>query len=360
MNEETLEQTEEQECRNIGTSTVTGKQEHWSKHRNKHTGTRMANNLTKRLNFGLMWEGNQTKVKEFILHILSINGDAHAVLFTLFLLIYTLTLVGNVMIIVLVWLNTSLHKPMYIFLGNLSFTEICYTTSTMPKMLYGFLSQNNYISFTGCFLQYYFFFSLGSTECFLITVMGYDRYLAICQPLRYHVLMSNRICFRLAAFCWINGFFWTLVPVILISHLPFCGENEVDHFLCDTGPLLELSCLRDFVTEVIISIIPALGLLITLSFICMSYIFIIQTILRIPSSSGRHKAFSTCASHLTVVIIFFGVALYMYIRPSGKHLLYDDKVVAVLYTTVTPLLNPVIYSLRNKEFIEAVKKVMKL
>ncbi|XP_029435689.1 olfactory receptor 11G2-like [Rhinatrema bivittatum] len=306
-----------------------------------------------------MWEGNQTKVKEFILHTLSINGGAHAVLFTLFLLIYTLTLVGNISIIMLVWSNMSLHKPMYIFLGNLSFVEIGYTSSTMPKMLSGFLSQNNYISFTGCFLQYYFFFSFGSTECFLITIMGYDRYLAICRPLHYHVLMSSRICFRLAASCWMNGFFWTLLPINLIAQLPFYGRNKIDHFLCDTGPLLELSYPRDSVTEVTSSVITSLVLVLTFSFICISYIFIIQTTLRIPSSSGRRKAFSTCASHLTVVIMFFGGAMYMYIRPSGKHPLYLDKVVAVFYTTVTPLLNPIIYSLRNKEFIEAVKKVMK-
>ncbi|XP_029435690.1 olfactory receptor 6N2-like [Rhinatrema bivittatum] len=306
-----------------------------------------------------MFKGNNTEVKEFILHTLSINGGAHGVLFTLFLLIYTLTLVGNITIIMLVWSNTSLHKPMYIFLSNLSFVEIWYTTSTVPKILSGFLSQKNYISFTECFLQYYFFFSFGATECCFITIMGYDRYLAICHPLHYHVLMSSRVCFCLAASCWINGFLWSLVPVILISQLPFCRRNEIDHFLCDTGPLLELSCLRDFVTEVTSSVITSVGLLINFSLICISYIFIIQTIIRIPSSSGRRKAFSTCASHLTVVIMFFGVAMYMYIRPSGKHFLLEDKLVAVLYTTVTPLLNPVIYSLRNKEFIYAVKKVLK-
>ncbi|XP_029435684.1 olfactory receptor 6N2-like [Rhinatrema bivittatum] len=306
-----------------------------------------------------MWERNHTKVKDFILHGLSINGHTQTAIFTLFLGVYILTLVGNVTIIMLVWCNTSLHKPMYIFLVNLSFVEIWYTTTTVPKMLSGFLSENNYISFTGCFLQYYFLFSLGATECFLLTIMGYDRYLAICQPLRYHVLMSSRVCFCLAASCWINGFFWSSVPITIVSQLPFCGENEINHFLCDTGPLLELSCTRDLVTEVTSSVITSLVLLITFFFICISYIFIIQTTVRIPSSSGRRKAFSTCASHLTVVIMYFGGAMYIYIRPSGKHPLYLDKAVAVLYTTVTPLLNPVIYSLRNKEFIDAMKKVMK-
>ncbi|XP_030042379.1 olfactory receptor 11G2-like [Microcaecilia unicolor] len=303
--------------------------------------------------------GNQTEVKDFILHGLSINAGADILLFLIFLVIYTLTLIGNIMIIMLVWYNPTLHKPMYIFLGNLSFVEIWYTTSTIPKMLYGFLSTVNYISFTGCFLQYFFFFSLGTTECFLLTVMGYDRYLAICQPLRYNVLMSSKICSRLAASCWISGFLWSTVPISLISQLPFCGDNEIDHFLCDTGPLLELACVRDFATELTSSVSISLALLATFSFTCISYAFIIQTIIRIPSSSGRHKAFSTCASHLTVVTIFFGCAMYMYIRPLGNHPFYVDKMVAVLYTIVTPLMNPIVYSLRNKEFVQAVKKFMR-
>nr|XP_033779177.1 olfactory receptor 11G2-like [Geotrypetes seraphini] len=306
-----------------------------------------------------MWKGNQTEVKEFILLGLSINGGGQGLLFTLFFVIYFLTLFGNISIILLVWFNVSLHKPMYFFLGNLSFVEIWYTTSTVPKMLSGFLSQNNRISFTGCFLQFFFLFTFGTTECFLLAVMGYDRYLAICQPLRYNVLMSGRICSYLAAFCWIIGLLLSVVPVSLISQLPFCAENEVDHFLCDTGPLLELSCTRDFTIEVACSICTSSMLLITFSFTCISYAFIIHTTVRIPSSAGRRKAFSTCASHLTVVITFFGCAMYMYVRPSGKHPLYFDKMVAVLYTIVTPLLNPVIYSLRNKEFIKAVKKVMR-
>nr|XP_033779175.1 olfactory receptor 11L1-like [Geotrypetes seraphini] len=301
---------------------------------------------------------NQTRVKEFILHGLSVNEDTRAVLFALFLMVYSLTLFWNIVIVMLVWSNTSLHKPMYIFLGNLSFVEIWYTTTTVPKMLSGFLSKTNSISFTGCFLQFFFFFVFGSTDCFLLAVMGYDRYLAICQPLRYHVLMSNRICFRFASSCWIIGFLWSLVPVILVSQLPFCGNNEINHFLCDIGPLLELSCVSDFITEMTSLVLTSSVLLITFCFICISYVFIIQTIIRIPSSSGRHKAFSTCASHLIVVAMFYGCAIYMYVRPSGNHPYFQDKLMAVFYNVLTPLLNPIIYSLRNKEFIEAVKKVM--
>ncbi|XP_030042378.1 olfactory receptor 11H6-like [Microcaecilia unicolor] len=302
---------------------------------------------------------NQTAVKEFILHGFFINLKIDAALFTLFLLVYMLTLVGNILIIVLVWSNISLHKPMYIFLGNLSFVEIWYTTSTVPKMLYGFFSKNNNISFSNCFLQYFFFFSLGTTECFLLAVMGYDRYLAICQPLRYNVLMSSKRCSCFAISCWIGGFLWSVVPISLISQLPFCGDNEIDHFLCDTGPLLELACLRDIATELTSCISISLVLIACFSFTCISYVFIIQTTVRIPSLSGRRKAFSTCASHLTVVITFFGCTMYMYIRPLGNHPFYVDKMVAVFYTIVTPLLNPIVYSLRNKDFVQAVKKVMR-
>ncbi|XP_029435676.1 olfactory receptor 11G2-like [Rhinatrema bivittatum] len=305
-----------------------------------------------------MWGRNQTEVNVFILYGLSVHQDAQVPLFALFLGIYTLTLVGNMIIIMLVWSEPRLHKPMYIFLGNLSFVEIWYTTSTVPKMLSGLLSRINYISFNGCFLQFYFFFCLGTTECFLLTVMGYDRYLAICHPLRYHVLMSSRKCSCLAASCWIISLFWSLFPITLVSQLPFCGPNEINHFLCDPGPLLELSCVRYYKTEMAISVYIALMLLLTFSFTLISYTFIIQTIVKIPSSSGRLKAFSTCASHLIVVTIFFGCVMYMYIRPPGKHPFSFDKVVAVFYTVVTPLLNPVIYALRNKEVLDAVKKIM--
>ncbi|XP_030043559.1 olfactory receptor 11H6-like [Microcaecilia unicolor] len=304
--------------------------------------------------------GNQTEVNEFILYGLTISKGSQAALFTLFLLLYSLILIGNIAIIVLVWSNTSLHKPMYIFLGNLSFLEIWYTTTTIPKMLSGLLSKINSISFKGCFTQFYFFFSCGATEHLLLTVMGYDRYLAICHPLRYNTLMSNNKCYIFIASCWIFAFCWASFLVITISKLPFCGPNKINHFLCDPGPLLELSCVRYLRTELTITLYIALLVFTTFVFTFVSYAFIIQTILKIPSSSGRSKAFSTCASHFTVVSIFYGCVMYMYIRPSGNHPFPIDKVIAVFYTVVTPLLNPVIYTLRNKEALEAVKKAMKL
>ncbi|XP_030042382.1 olfactory receptor 11H6-like [Microcaecilia unicolor] len=305
-----------------------------------------------------MWCNNQTEVKEFILHGLSNNQEDQAVLFTLFLVVYALTLVGNTMIIVVVYSDLRLRKPMYILLSNLSFAEIWYTTSTVPNMLYSFVSKSKAISFNGCFLQFYFFFSFGTTECFLLTAMGYDRYLAICQPLRYNVLMSSGVCMGLATSCWIAGFLWFVIPITLISKLPFYGMNEINHFLCDPGPLLELSCLRDYATETTSSTCSSLLLLSTFSFTVISYVFILRTVVKIPSSTGRCKAFSTCASHLMVVTMFFGCVMFMYMRPSGNHPFYVDKVVSVLYTIVTPLLNPVIYSLRNKEFLESAKKLL--
>ncbi|XP_030043560.1 olfactory receptor 11H6-like [Microcaecilia unicolor] len=307
-----------------------------------------------------MQGGNQTYVKEFILHGITVNGGAQSILFTLLLVTYTLTLTSNISIIMLVWSNTSLQKPMYILLSNLSFVEIWYTTTTIPKMLSGLLSRINSISFKGCITQFYFFFSCGATEHFLLSVMGYDRYLAICHPLHYNVLMSTKKCCFFAASCWVGAFLWSLFPIILISKLPFCGPNNINHFLCDPGPLLELSCVRDYSTEVVLTVYISLLIFSNASFTFISYAFIIRTILRIRSSSGRRKAFSTCASHLIVVSLFFGCVMYMYIRPSGNHPFPIDKVIAVFYTVLIPLLNPVIYTLRNKEVLKVVKKMIRL
>ncbi|XP_030042372.1 olfactory receptor 11H6-like [Microcaecilia unicolor] len=248
---------------------------------------------------------------------------------------------------------------MYIFLGNLSFVEIWYTASTVPKMLSGLLSTINSISFKGCFTQFYFFFSSGATEHFLLSFMGYDRYLAICHPLHYNVLMSTNKCWFFSGLSWSLSLVWALFPIIFISKLPFCGPNKINHFLCDPGPLLELSCMRCASTDLIITLYIAMVSLSTACFTFISYAFIIRTILRIPSASGRRKAFSTCASHLIVVSIFFGCIMYMYIRPSGARSFPFDKVVTVFYTVVTPLLNPVIYTLRNKEVWQVVKKMIR-
>ncbi|XP_069488901.1 olfactory receptor 11H6-like [Ambystoma mexicanum] len=279
-------------------------------------------------------------------------------LFFLFLMNYLLTLTGNIAIILIIRAEAELQKPMYFLLGHLSFLEIWYTTSTMPNLLVGLLQDVKRISFTGCFAQFYFMFSLGTTEYFNLTVMGYDRFLAICKPLHYHKLMSSQTCLLLALSCWMAGFLWFVAPIIMISQLPFCGPNIINHYLCDRGPLMDLSCQNDYVTEVTFFIFGTVLSLCNFLLILVTYAYIISTILRMSSATGRKKAFSTCASHLTVVSMFFGSVMFMYLRPPGKHSFPMDKLVSLLYTVVTPLLNPLIYALRSKEFKQAMWKVL--
>ncbi|XP_029436676.1 olfactory receptor 6B1-like, partial [Rhinatrema bivittatum] len=301
---------------------------------------------------------NQTAVTEFILLGFPGHGRLHLLLSLLFSFIYILTLAGNVIIVAVILFNCHLHKPMYFFIGNFSFLEICYTTATVPKMLSGFLTEENTISFTACFVQLYFFFSLGATESLVLTAMGYDRYLAICNPLRYSTIMSSRVCINLTMSCWATGFMIYLLPISLIANSHFCGPNEINHFFCDAGPLLQLSCSRSHTTEIICYTYTSILILSAFLLTMVSYICIIIAILKIPSTAGRQKAFSTCASHLTVVIIFYASIIFMYVRPTAKYPFDLDKVVGVFYAILVPLLNPLIYSLRNKEVIEGLKKIV--
>ncbi|XP_030042471.1 olfactory receptor 6N2-like [Microcaecilia unicolor] len=301
---------------------------------------------------------NQTTVTEFILRGFPGHWHVRILLFLLFLFVYILTLTGNFIITAVILSDHHLHKPMYCFICNFSIAEIWYITATVPKMLSGFLIERDTISFTGCFLQFYFFFSLGATECLILTTMGYDRYLAICNPLRYSTIMNSRTYISLAAFCWITGFTINMVPIILISNLPFCGPNEINHFFCDPNSLMELSCSRSHTIEIICYTYTSILILSTFFLIMVSYLNILLAILRIPSTTGRQKAFSTCASHLTVVLIFFASVIFMYVRPTAKYPFDLDKVIGVFYAILVPLINPVIYSLRNKEVITAVKKTI--
>ncbi|XP_030042473.1 olfactory receptor 6F1-like [Microcaecilia unicolor] len=303
-----------------------------------------------------MDEKNQTMI--FILLGFPGHWYLHVLLFNFFLVIYILTLAGNVIIILVIFSNPHLHKPMYFFIGNFSFLEIWYTTATVPKMLAGFLAEKNMISFTACFVQLYFFFSLGATESLVLTAMGYDRYLAICNPLRYSTIMNSRVCTNLAVSCWAAGFTIYLLPISLIASLHFCGPNEINHFFCDAGPLLELSCSEAHLTEIICYTYTSILILSAFLLTMVSYIYIILTILRIPSTSGRQKAFSTCASHLIVVIIFYAAIIFMYVRSKAKYPFDLDKVVGIFYAILVPLLNPLIYSLRNKEVIKGLRKIV--
>lgn len=299
---------------------------------------------------------NQTIVTEFILLGFPTGLEIQLLLFVIFFLAYILTALENLIIISIVKGNQNLHKPMYFFLGNLSFLEIWYITVTIPRLLVDFWTQNKIISFQNCMAQLYFFISLMCTECVLLAVMAYDRYVAICNPLRYPVIMTNRLCFQLGLFSWVCGFSISLVKVIFISRLSFCGPGVINHFFCDISPVLNLSCIDMSDAELVDFILALVILLIPLSVTILSYLFIINSIFHIPTAQGKKKAFSTCASHLTVVIIFFSTTVFMYARPRKIHPYNLNKIVSIFYAVVTPALNPLIYCLRNKEVKEALKK----
>ncbi|KAM6181677.1 olfactory receptor 11G2-like [Erethizon dorsatum] len=299
---------------------------------------------------------NSSTITGFVLLGFPCPREGQILLFVLFTAVYLLTLMGNASIICAVRSDQRLHTPMYILLANFSFLEICYVTSTVPNMLANFLSDTKVISFSGCFLQFYFFFSLGSTECLFLAVMAFDRCLAICRPLRYPSIMSRHCCTNLVLGCWVLGFLWFLIPIIIISRMSFCGLRIIDHFLCDPGPLLALTCRKAAVIELLISTLNALPLFFLLLFIMGSYALILKAVLKVPSAAGKRKAFNTCGSHLAVVSLFYGSVLVMYGSPTSEHEAGMQKVVTLFYSVLTPLLNPVIYSLRNKDMKKALQK----
>ncbi|XP_026579662.1 olfactory receptor 6B1-like [Pseudonaja textilis] len=299
---------------------------------------------------------NQTRVQMFILLGFPTVLELQRLLFVVFLCIYIVTLVENTMIIILTRTNTHLQKPMYLFLSHLSFLETWYISVTVPKLLINFLATDKSISYSGCMVQLYFFISLACTECVLLAVMAYDRYVAICHPLRYPVIMTSQVCLQLAVGSWFTGFLISMLKFFFISRLNFCGPNIINHFFCDISPLLNLSCTDRTVAEMVDFVFALLILLIPLSVTMGSYAFIIGAVLHIPTYQGKRKAFSTCASHLTVVIIFYSATLFMYARPRRIHSFNMNKLVSVVYTIVTPMLNPCIYCLRNQDVKEALKK----
>ncbi|XP_053576128.1 olfactory receptor 12D1-like [Bombina bombina] len=303
-----------------------------------------------------MEELNQTSVTEFILLGITDISWLKIPFVITFLILYMVSLVGNLSIVIVVMYDHNLHTPMYLLLSNLSFLDFCYSTTTVPKMLAGLVMNNKKIYFTSCIAQLYFFHFFGSTEALLLTSMSYDRYVAICNPLRYQVLMAKNICISLAFSSWATSFFYSLTHTVLASRLPFCKFNKVDHFLCDIKPLLKLACSDTRLNESLVSIITGFIGLASFALIVISYGFIGSHLLNIHSSLGRHKALSTCTSHLTVVLMFYGTAVSIYIRPATKNSLEQDRQAAILYTAITPALNPLIYALRNKDVKIAFKK----
>ncbi|XP_062060670.1 olfactory receptor 11H4 [Lepus europaeus] len=279
-------------------------------------------------------------------------------LFSLLLVVYVLTLLGNGLIICAVRCDARLHTPMYSLLGNFAFLEIWYISSTVPNMLANILSKTKAISFSACFLQFYFFFSLGTTECLFLAVMAYDRYLAICRPLHYPTIMTGRLCGMLVSCCWLIGFLGYPVPIFFISQLPFCGPNIIDHFLCDMDPLMALSCAPAPVTETVFYTQSSLVLFCTVLYILCSYVLLLRAVIRVPSADGRRKAFSTCGSHLLVVSVFYGTVMVMYVSPTYGIPTLTQKILTLVYSVMTPLFNPLIYSLRNKDMKLALRNVL--
>ncbi|KAM6448894.1 olfactory receptor 11A1-like [Liasis olivaceus] len=289
-------------------------------------------------------------------------GDLHALripTFIIYLAVYIVIVIGNTMLMVIVVTSHSLHKPMYFLLGNLSFIEIWYTTSVVPKMLKTFLILNETISFSACFFQFYVFASLAVAECFLLAAMSYDRYVAICHPLHYTNIMTFKLCLQLTAVSWIGGFLSTVVTTIMISMLPFCASNQIDHFFCDLAPIIKLVCGDTWMVRIPAFVIASFVSFCPFFLIILSYFKIISTVLKIPSTKSKKKAFSTCSSHLIVVTVFYGTLIVVYGIPTTTWCPSLSKVFSVLYTVGTPMVNPIIYSLRNKEVQNAFKKLLK-
>ncbi|XP_062994814.1 olfactory receptor 5AP2-like [Elgaria multicarinata webbii] len=301
---------------------------------------------------------NGTAVTGFVLLGLSGNPEVQHILFGLFLVIYLVALIGNILILLVISLDKRLHNPMYFFLGNLSVVDIGYTTSTVPKMLVNYLSQDKSISLAGCFTQMYFFISFGGIECLLLGVMAYDRYAAICHPLHYSVLMSPKVCVWLAAAAWTLGLSNSAVHSGLMSRLSFCWDNIIQHFFCDIPPLFQLSCSDTQANQIATFVVGGGVIMGSFLVILVSYVYIVLAILRIRTKEGRLKTFSTCASHLTIVNIYFGTSIFTYIRPNSTYSQEQDRIFPVFYGILTPMLNPIIYSLRNKDVQGALRNVM--
>ena len=300
---------------------------------------------------------NQTSsVSEFILLGLSSRPEDQKPLFSLFLIIYLVTITGNLLIILAIHSDPQLHTPMYFFLSFLSFTDICFTTTIVPRMLVNFLSHKT-ISYAGCLTQMYFIYALGNTDSWLLVVMAFDRYVAICDPFHYVTIMSHRRCVLLVAFSCSLPHFHSLLHTLLLNHLTFCDSNTIHHFLCDLSPLMKLSCSSTFVNEIVL-MTEASAFLVT-PFLCIafSYVRILITVLKIPSAARKHKAFSTCGSHLTVVTLFYGSIFYVYLQPVSTYTV-RDHMATIVHTILSSMLNPFIYSLRNKDLKQGLRKLV--
>ncbi|XP_042761670.1 olfactory receptor 5L1-like [Panthera leo] len=305
-----------------------------------------------------MGKGNCSGVTEFILLGFAEAPELRVALFSVFLLIYGVTVLGNLGMMAVIQVSCHLHTPMYFFLSHLYFVDFCYSTVIVPKMLTNTLNEDKAISFLGCTVQFYLFCTCVVSEVFLLAVMAYDRFVAICNPLLYTVTMSRNLCVELVSCCYLCGMVCSLIHLCLALEIPSYRSNVIDHFFCDLPPLLSLACSDVTMNELMVYIVATFNEITTIMIILTSYLLILITILRLHSAEGRRKAFSTCASHLTAIFVFHGTILFTYCRPSSGNSMDTDKVATVFYTVVIPMLNPLIYSLRNKDVKEALRKMV--
>ena len=305
-----------------------------------------------------MAKGNYSAVSEFILLGLTDNPELQATLFGVFLVIYFASVLGNLGLIVLIQVSPQLHTPMYFFLSHLAFIDFSFTSSVTPNTLVNFLCEVKSITFYACAIQVCCFITFVVCEQYLLSIMAYDRYVAICNPLLYAILMPKKLCNQIIASTYIYGFIVGLVQTVATFLLSFCGSNRVNHFYCDDVPLVALACSDIHVKELMLLIIAGFNTLCSLLIVIISYIFILFAILRIRSAKGRQKAFSTCVSHLTSITIFYATIIFMYLLPNSSHSLNTDKFASVFYVVVIPMLNPLIYSLRNQEVKNALKRII--
>ncbi|XP_069459232.1 olfactory receptor 1E5-like [Ovis canadensis] len=300
---------------------------------------------------------NQTIISEFLLLGLPTEPEHQGLFYTLLLAVYVTTVLGNLLIMFLIRVDPHLHTPMYFFLSNLSFSDLCFSSVTMPKLLQDMQSQDPSISYAGCLTQMYFFLFFADLESFLLVAMAYDRYVAICFPLHYTAIMSPRLCLSLLVLSWVLTTFHAMLHTLLMARLHFCEDNVIAHFFCDMSALLKLSCSDTRVNELVIFITGGLILVIPFLLIITSYARIVSSTLKVPSARGIRKAFSTCGSHLTVVSLFYGTVIGLYLCPSANNSTVKETVMAMMYTVVTPMLNPFIYSLRNRDMKGALGRV---
>ncbi|KFO20377.1 olfactory receptor 1468 [Fukomys damarensis] len=300
---------------------------------------------------------NQTMLSEFLLLGVPIQPEYGRLFYALFLAMYLTTILGNLLIITLIQLDSHLHTPMYFFLSNLSFSDLCFSSVTMPKLLKNMQSQLPSIPYAGCLAQMYFFLFFADLESFLLVAMAYDRYVAICSPLHYTSIMSPQLCVCLVVLSWVLTTFHALLHTLLMARLSFCGDNVIPHFFCDMSALLKLACSDTSINELVIFVTGGIILVIPFLLIIVSYARIVSSILKAPSARGIHRVFSTCGSHLSVVSLFYGTVIGLYLCPSANNSTVKETVMSLMYTVVTPMLNPFIYSLRNRDMKGALGRV---